>query len=278
MDGALAENGGFDRHFGFLVVVFQREQQRQIRVAMKRPLIDRGIDGAKTGNKTVVGEVELFARLNDLLLTAAIELRAQAIPHRVPHVNQPPNPRAGFDGHIIQRMQDTVFVQAQPAILVDAIGIGFDVIRRGNGRVKSFFGGGLGLDFVNVLGQPGNRLCQCLAQIPVVRHQHRLAVPIHSTREPHFAQHHFGMGGEVFVDGKLFLPVVGKICRRFPSGAARRFTGAQFAEHHDVGGHFRAGIFLERRVGQTDCAKKLGFARKAFHARLNPVCPACDAT
>ncbi len=118
-------------------------------------------------------------------------------------------------------MQDTLFVKAQPAIFVDAIGIGFDVIRRGDRRVKGFFGDGLGLDFVNVLREPGNCLCQRLAQITVVRHQHRLAVPIHSTREPHFAQHHFGMGGEVFVDGKLFPAVVGKICRRFPSGAAR---------------------------------------------------------
>ena len=50
MDGAFPENGGFDRLLGFLVVLFQREQQRQIRVAVKSPLIDRGIDRAKTGN------------------------------------------------------------------------------------------------------------------------------------------------------------------------------------------------------------------------------------
>ena len=108
-------------------------------------------------------------------------------------------------------MQRTVFMEAQPAIIVDAIGIGFDVIRRGNRRVESFFSGGFGLDFVNVLGQPRNRLCQCFAQVMVVRRQHRLTVPIHSPGEPHFAQHHFGMGGKVFVDGEFLLPVVGKI-------------------------------------------------------------------
>ena len=52
-----AEDGRFDRPAGFLVVVFQREKQRQIRVAVKSPLIDRGIDGAKTGNEAVVGMI-----------------------------------------------------------------------------------------------------------------------------------------------------------------------------------------------------------------------------
>ena len=42
VDGAFAENGGFDRPPGFLVVMFQRKQQRQIRVAVKRALIDAG--------------------------------------------------------------------------------------------------------------------------------------------------------------------------------------------------------------------------------------------
>ena len=51
MDGAFAEDGGFDRHFGFLVVMFQREQQRQIRVAMKRPLIDGALMGPKRETK-----------------------------------------------------------------------------------------------------------------------------------------------------------------------------------------------------------------------------------
>ena len=52
-----AEDGRFDRHFGFLVVVFQREQQRQIRVAVKSPLVDRDIDRAETGNEAVVGMI-----------------------------------------------------------------------------------------------------------------------------------------------------------------------------------------------------------------------------
>ena len=86
------------------------------------------------------------------------------------------------------------------------------------------------------------------------------------------------MGGEVFVDGKLFLTVVGKIRRCFPCRAVRGFTDAQFAEHHDVGGHFRAGVFLESGVGQTNRTKEFSFAGRAFHAELNPVYPACDAT
>ena len=191
-------------------------------------------------------------------------MRAQAVPHRIPHVNQPSNPRAGLDGHIIQRTQDTIFIETKPAILVNAIGIGFDVIRRGNRRIKNIFGGGFGLDFVNVLGQPGNRLCQCLAQVPVIRQQDGFTVPIHSTSEPHFAQHHFGTGGEVFVNGKLFLTVVGKINRCFPCRAVRGFTNAQLAEHHDVGRHFRAGVFLESGVGQTNRSKEFSFVGERF--------------
>ena len=38
----------------------------------------------------------------------------------------------------------------------------------------------------------------------------------------------------------------------------------QLAEHHDVGGHFRAGVFLEGRVGQTDCAQQFNFAGECF--------------
>ena len=147
---------------------------------------------------------------------------------------------------------------------MNAIGIGFDVIRRGNRRVESFFGGGFGLDFVNVLGQPGNRLCECFAEVPVVRQQNGFAVPIHSTSEPHFAEHHFRTGGEEFVNGKLFLTVVGKIYRRFPCRAGRGFTNTQLAEHHDVGGHFRAGVFLKRGVGQTNRSKEFSFVGERF--------------
>ena len=79
-----------------------------------------------------------------------------------------------------------------PAILVNAIGIGFDVIRRGNRRIKNLFGGGFGLDFVNVFGQPVNRLCQCLAQVPVVGSKTGSPSPnIHSTSEPHFRDPRF---------------------------------------------------------------------------------------
>ena len=86
--------------------------------------------------------VPIFGVVRDNpLLAAAVELRAHTIPHRVPHFNQPPNPRAGFHRHVIQWPENAVFVNAEPSIFVDAIGIGFDVIRRGNRRVKSIFGG-----------------------------------------------------------------------------------------------------------------------------------------
>ena len=224
---------------------------------MKRALIDRDVEVTKPPDETVVGLIQLFTGLNHPLLPAAVELCAQAVPHGIAHVNHPANPRTGFDRQIVQRTQDAIFVQTKPAILVNAVGIGLDVIRRGNGRVKSF--NGFILDGVDVLGQPCNRVRQGFTEFTVVGFQHGFAVPIHAAGEPHFTQHHFRMGGEVFVDGKLFLPVVGEIHRGFPSRAARRFTGAQFAQHHDVGGHFRASVFLEGGIGQPDGTEEFSF-------------------
>ena len=61
VDRAFAENGGLDRPLRFLVVVFQREQQRQIRVAVERPRwLTRTIHRTKARDKTVVGLIELL--------------------------------------------------------------------------------------------------------------------------------------------------------------------------------------------------------------------------
>ena len=75
------------------------------------------------------------------------------------------------------------------------------------------------------------------------------------------------MRGEVFIDEKFLTAFIGEIHGGLPRRAMWRFTRAQFAEHHDVGGHFRAGVFLEGGVGQTDCAEKFRLGAKQFAQR-----------
>jgi len=81
--------------------MLQRKQQRQIRVARKRPLVDRRVEGTKTGDETVISKIKLLARLDNFRFAAAVELRTKANPHGVAHVNQPPDACARLGGQIV---------------------------------------------------------------------------------------------------------------------------------------------------------------------------------
>ncbi len=140
---------------------------------------------------------------------------------------------------------------------MNAEGIGLDEIRRRNAGVEGLPDNFLSLRLIDVLGKSLNRFGQSLAQIASIRFQRRFIIPIHPARQPHFAQHHFGMGDKVFVERKSFVAVVGIIRHRFPCRAVRQLTGPEFTEHHDVGGDFCAGVFLEGIVGQPDRTEQL---------------------
>ena len=62
-----------------------------------------------------------------------------------------------------------------------------------------------------------------VTHIPVLvaGQKYRLIIPIHTTSEPHRAQHHFRTGSKVFVNRKRFLAFVGKIRRDFPRRTGR---------------------------------------------------------
>ena len=81
--------------FGFVVVVLQRQQQRQIRVAVEGALVGAEIERAEPGDEPVVGDVELLARFDDAFFRAAVDLGAQAIAHGVAHLDQAANPASG---------------------------------------------------------------------------------------------------------------------------------------------------------------------------------------
>jgi len=82
MNRALRENRGLGRTLRFVVLMLQREQQRQIGITIKGPLIRTKIDRTETPDKTVVGVVELMAGVEDMFLAAAVELGTPAIAHR----------------------------------------------------------------------------------------------------------------------------------------------------------------------------------------------------
>ncbi len=75
------------------------------------------------------------------------------------------------------------------------------------------------------------------------------------------------MGGEVFVDGECLAAIVGMFGGFFPSRASGRFTWAQLAEHHDVGGDLRAGVLFEGVIRQTDCTQQLRSRGEQFAQR-----------
>ncbi len=72
--------------------MLQRQEQREIGIAVEGVLIDAGVDGTETGNKAVIGQIQLLPGFDNLALAAAVELRAETDPDGVTHFNQPPNP------------------------------------------------------------------------------------------------------------------------------------------------------------------------------------------
>ena len=96
MNRPLREDSRLGRPLRFVVIVLQREQQRQIRVAIKGSLVGAEIYRAIAGGEPVVSGIELLARLDHAIFRAAVYLRAQAIAHRVPHLDHAANSRASL--------------------------------------------------------------------------------------------------------------------------------------------------------------------------------------
>ena len=132
MNRSFGENGGLGRPLRLVVVVLQRKQQRQIRVAVEGALVGAKIHRTKAPDKTVVSQIELLPRFDDTFLGAAVHLRPQTIPHRIPHRNQMPDARARLGGQVGEWAQNIFLADADHAI-VQTVGVGFDEIGRGNG-------------------------------------------------------------------------------------------------------------------------------------------------
>ena len=174
--------------------------------------------------------------------------------------------RARFAGHIRERTKDILLPDANHAV-VKTVGIGFDDIWRRDGLVEGWLGDGLRVGLVNVLRQPLNGLRERVTQNASVRFQRRFIAAIHSTGEPHLAEHHFRPGGEVFVEREGIAHVVVVTRRLFPTWAHRWFAGTELAEHDDVGCDFRASVLFKSIVWQTNRAEQLGACGKHFTQR-----------
>ena len=157
MNRAFGENGGLGRPLRLVVVMLQRKQQRQIGVAVEGALVGAKIHRTKAPDKTVVNQVELLPRFDDPFLGAAVHLRPQAIPHRIPHRNQIPDARAGLGAQVGEGAQNIFLPDADHAV-VQTIGVGFYEIGRGNGFFERRLGDLVRPRLVNALRKLFNRL------------------------------------------------------------------------------------------------------------------------
>ncbi|HWN97184.1 MAG TPA: hypothetical protein VNT99_19290 [Methylomirabilota bacterium] len=167
MNRAFPENRGLLRGLGFVVVVLQRQKQRQIRITIERALICAKGDRSETRRETIVGEIQLEARLGNLFLRTAVELGAQTGTNCVTDLNQPANPRAGFGGQIVQRTENIFLSDAHHAVM-GAVSVGFDVIGCRNGLIERWLGDLVRLWFVDVLRKFLDGLCQRLTQVALI--------------------------------------------------------------------------------------------------------------
>src|SRR6266571_1198576 len=117
MNRPLGEDRGLGCSLRFVVVVLQRQQQRQVWIAVKGALIGTKIDRAETGDEPIVSEVELSSRLDHLFITASVELRTQTRANRVPNLNQTANPRTCLAGQICETSQDVFLADADDSVV-----------------------------------------------------------------------------------------------------------------------------------------------------------------
>ena len=85
------EDGRLAGAFALGVVVFQRQQQRQIRVAPESGRVGPVGDRAELGHKRVVGVIQLTTGHFHVPLVGGLQLGSQTTAHRVPDADEPAN-------------------------------------------------------------------------------------------------------------------------------------------------------------------------------------------
>ena len=108
-----------------------------------------------------------------------------------------------------QAGQDVELVAVADGDLVvhQGVGVGLDVLRGGEGlRRASAAPPAARLGAEHVPRQQRDGFGELLGQGAAVADERGFAAAIHPAFEPHLAQHHLRVGGEVFVDRRWFRP------------------------------------------------------------------------
>ena len=193
--------------------MFQGKQKRQIRIAPEGGGVGAFRDRTVRGDKPVVGPVELLTRGQNQVFLRALNLRVQTAPDGIPETDHATDALGAGGGQVLHEMHLVAFADAD-AFVDQRVGVGFDVIRRGKGvGERSVIDGGV-LWAENIGWEPGDGLGQPLFQRDAVAHERRFRTGIHPALQPHLAEHHFGVGGEVFIHGNGLPGGVGDLGHR----------------------------------------------------------------
>src|SRR5207248_6558774 len=119
MNRGFPKDGGFGGGAGLVVVILERQKQRQIRIAVERSLVGAQVDGAEPGNKTVVSKIQLKTSVSNLFLGAVVNLGTKAGTHRFADLHQTANPRSGF-GRPTGEMKHDIDFPKQNKYIVNA--------------------------------------------------------------------------------------------------------------------------------------------------------------
>ena len=85
-----------------------------------------------TGDKTVVSLIELGSRQLNFFLGGIFELRSQTLAHGIAHLNHATDAELRLNCQMRQRNQPVAFADGD-LIIVNRVGVGFDVAGRGDG-------------------------------------------------------------------------------------------------------------------------------------------------
>ena len=205
MDCALGEDRRLGCLLGFLVVIFQRTQQRKVRVAAEHPRVGWIVDRTKARDELVIALVQTAARQQHAAFLRAVELGAQRVPHRVAQPDQSTHAPRAFLRELGHRRQHAARADGNAAIVERGEGVFLDVLRCQD-RLFFHSGGSTGWAACNsfraqhAFGQKSDGRAQRRCQVTAVRRERRLVRAVHRASVAHGAQHHVRVGREVFVD------------------------------------------------------------------------------
>ena len=177
--------------------------------------------------KTVVSLVELVACQLDVVLVSILQLRPQTLAHGIPHFNHAANAKFRLNRQMRQRNQLVTLADGN-LIVVDGIGVGFDMTGRGDGLFRCGDIQRTIERFINFCGQMFNRIGQRRLNIPAIIDQRRFVARIHPAFQLHLAQHHVRLFEKILVNRNDFAFGVGMGNDFFPFSALCGFPQAQF--------------------------------------------------